>query len=529
MAFNSSFTFVKGVQTNGSQLPGQDYISALLFYGTVPSAFPSGGVKQCLSVQDAINVGITGNHTDETSAKALLTFSQPTAGLVLNLLVQEPINPLNTAVNPNLVTLCTYTTTAADAADATGDTFALNVELAINANQASNGGYTATNPGSGNTVLITARPGLGAFLNSGSPLTKTGTAATDVTITQSFGTGTGGATTGVPSKYDVWFYHISEYFRMNPNGNLFVGAFADSGYTFTEIQTIQTFAKGAVRQIGVYRPSRAFVTYGVTDCNAINTICQTLDNNKMPLSSVLAEDIHAVSDLTTLPNLSLLTDEWVSVNISQDGAAQGWALYETGSVSITNIGAMIGTISVNQVSASIAQPIAQNNISNGTENALPAFANNTLFQNSTQTLQTLLSNYCYTYAGFYIGYTGTYFNSSSCAIISNSNYAYIEQNRVEAKIERLLYQAYLPYLNSQLSLNADGTITSALIVSLEAIGNDTLNTNMVSQGELSAVNTVISPTQNVQSTQTLVITLYEINNPIARNITVQINSVTSIQ
>lgn len=524
--FQSAFTFNKGVLTNGSQLPGQDYITGLLFYGSAPSSYPASGIKNMFSVQDAINVGITPNHTDETAAKALLTCAQPTAGLIVNLFVQEPVNPLNTSTNPNLIQIVSYTTNAADAADATGDVFATNLTAAINANQALSGGYTAT--ASTDTILLKARAGLGIFLNTGTPLTVTGSAATDVTITQAFGTGSGGATTGLASKLDVWYYHISEYFRLNPNGNLWVGVFADSGFTFIEIQTLQMAAQGAIRQVGVYRPSRTIVSNGVADANSINTVCQTLDNNKMPLSAVLAEDIHSVSDLTTLPNLALLNDEWVSINISQDGAAQGWTLYEASATSITNLGALMGTISVNSVSADIAQPIPLNNISDGTENNLVAFANNPLFQNITPGVQTVLDNYRYIYTGNYVGYVGTYFSEEHCAIISNSNYAYISQNRVEAKIERLLYQAYLPQLKSQLQLNADGTLSAPLVVALESIGNTVLNVNMVTQDELSAVNTVINPRQNITQQGGLVVTLYEVNNPIARKITVNVNSVTSI-
>jgi hypothetical protein len=51
---------------------------------------------------------------------------------------------------------------------------------------------------------------------------------------------------------------------------------------------------------------------------------------------------------------------------------------------------------------------------------------------------------------------------------------------------------------------------------------------MVTQGELSAVKTVINPTQNITTQGGLVVTLYEINNPIAYKITINVNSVTSI-
>jgi len=63
---------------------------------------------------------------------------------------------------------------------------------------------------------------------------------------------------------------------------------------------------------------------------------------------------------------------------------------------------------------------------------------------------------------------------------------------------------------------------------LQSIGNNTLNTNMVNSGELSAVSTIINPRQNITAQGGIVITLYEVNNPIARTITVNVNSVSAI-
>lgn len=518
--FQTAFTFQKGVLTNSSQLPGQDYISGLVFYGTAPSGFPSSGVKQCFSPQDAINVGINDLHAGETKKTfTYLVTGVGAAGDIVVIKVQEPINPTNTAASPNLVTLCTYTVTAADT---TTTLLAASLAAAIMANQASTGGWTATSTTA--TLTITTRGGLGVFLNSGSPMSVTITGTVAGTLTQ-----TGGATVaGVASVIDTWYYHVSEYFRVNPAGVVWVGVFAIPGtYTFAEVQTLQTAAKGAIRQVGVYADARSIVTNGAADTSALQTICTTLDTNKMPLSAVLAENMAAVSDLTTLINLSLLTYNYVSVNISQDGAAKGWSLFKASGISVTNLGAIMGAISVASVGASIAQPITTYNISDGTENQLPAIANNTLMTAVTVGLQTQLDNYRYIYAGAYVGYTGTYFSSSHTAIISNNNYAYIEQNRVYNKIQRLLYQAYLPYLNSQLTLNADGTLFGPLVISLESVGDNALSV-MVSNRELSGIQCVVNPNQNVTTSGRLVVTVYEQNNPIARNIEIDINSVTTL-
>ncbi len=520
--FQSAVTFQKGILTNGAPLPGQDYISGLIFYdNSLPTNWPAGLIKECFSPQDAINSGLDGLGADATKSTMtyVVTHGASGAGDTVTIYVQEPINPLNTALNPNKVTLAAYTTVAGDTLIATLVTA---LTAAINQNTYLTG-YTAVESLS-TTITITARAGLGVFLNTGSPYSVVITGATVTgTITQN-------VVPGVASQWDIFYYHISEFFRINANGILWVGIFATGSNAFAELTTLQQAASGSLRQVGIYRPDRAIVTYSATDIATINTVAQTLDNNKMPLSTVLVEDMAAlsgVSGLATLTNLAGLNSEWVSVNISQDGAAQGWALYKAYGKTIGNLGAILGTISAAAVSADIAQPIPSNNISNGTENELPAFGNNTLFSAVTPTLQTQLDNFRYIYTGTYVGYVGTYFSESHCAIIQNSNYAYIEQNRVQAKIERSLYQAYLPYLKSQLSLNSDGTLTALLVSALQSVGDNAL-APMVQAGELSAVSTQISPTQNITTQGGLVVTVNEINNPIARKITITTNSVTTL-
>src|SRR4051812_47472281 len=112
--FQSGFTFKKGVLTNGAPLPGEDFISGLVFFNTAPpSLWPTGLIKQCFSPQDAINCGIDGLSADETPAKAIyLLTAVGAAGDIISIYSQEPINPLTTGANPNRVLLCTYTVTS---------------------------------------------------------------------------------------------------------------------------------------------------------------------------------------------------------------------------------------------------------------------------------------------------------------------------------------------------------------------------------------------------------------------------------
>lgn len=517
--FQTAVTFKKGILTNGAPLPGADFISGLLFYNsTPPTLWPAGLIKQCFSIQDAINCGIDGTSPDETQSTATYLFTAPAsgAGNTISIFVQEPVNPTNTSTSPNLVLVAAYTTVAGDTVV---NTLASNIATAVNANAPFNGGYTATV--STATVTIKARKGLGVFLNTGTPYSVviTGGAITG-TLTQN-------VVAGVASKFDRYYYHISEYFRMNPQGNLWVGIFPTGVNTYAEVSTLQTAAAGSIRQVGVYRDDRTHGSNFSGDSTVLNAVCQTLDDNKMPLSAILVQNMAAISDLSTLANLSLLSNEWVSPCIGQDGAAQGFNLWKASGVSISQLGAMLGAVSVAQVSECVANPIPKFNLSDGIENAVPAFANGQLFNAVSFALQTQLDSYRWVYCGNYTGYNGTYLSQSHTEIAQNSNYAYIEQNRVQAKIERILYLAYLPFLNSQLPLNADGTLANTIVASLESVGDNALAV-MISAGELSGERVIINPQQNVQASGKLVVTLYNQNNQIARKIEIDTNSVTTL-
>lgn len=520
--FQTGVIFKKGILTNSAPLPGSDYITGFCFYNsTPPTLWPAGLIKECFGVQDAINCGITGLSEDETQSTAtyLVTAGASGAGDTISFFVQEPINPANTGTSPNLVLIGKYTTVAGDTVV---NTLAANIAAALNGNAAFNGGYSVTVATA--TVTIKARKGLGIFLNTGTPYSVV------ITGGAIAGTLTQNVVAGVASKFDRYFYHISEFFRINPQAVLWVGIFPTGTTTFAELTTIQTTSSGQLRQAFMYRDDRSLTSNFAADSATLNAVCQSLDDNKMPVSAVLVENMiggGGTLDLSTLANLSLLTYEWVSPCIGQDGSGQGFNIWKAGGVTISNAGAMLGCISIAQVSECIGNPIPKFDISDGFENAIPAFGNGQLFSAISPNLQTQLDNYRWIYSGNFIGYSGTYFSDSHTCIIQNSNYAYIEQNRVQAKIERILYVAYLPFLKSQLILNADGTIANTLIASLESIGDNALS-GMISSQELSGEVVIINPQQNVQANGKFIVTLYNQNNQIARKIEIDTNSVNKL-
>jgi hypothetical protein len=375
-------------------------------------------------------------------------------------------------------------------------------------------GYVATVDTA--TVTIAARAGLGVYLNSGTPLTATySTSATLAgTITQFTG--------GVASKYAVWHYHISEYFRLQPQGNLYVGIFAvPSPYTFEEITTMQNFANGKIRQIGVFKDSAAFSTGDIT---AIQAVCEDNVAAHKELVALYAADISGTSDISTLADLSALTANYVTAIIGQDGAALGATLFYSTGKSVTTLGATLGAIAKAKVSESIAW-VGKYNISAGANNECDvlAFANGVLFTHSsvTDSLLSALQNKRYLFLRKFVGKAGSFFNENPTSIALSSDYAYIADNRTIQKATRGIYANLLDALNSPIVLKEDGTLSDEAIAYFEGLAQVPLD-EMVRNAELSGRAVNVNASQNVVSTGILVINVTLVQVATGRNIVVNI-------
>jgi hypothetical protein len=501
-------TFIKGNGTSKRVGAGEDFISGLILYtGSLPSGFTTvNNTKALYSIVDAVNAGIKSDYSDETKAAgAVVITGAGTNGDTINIVVSEPLGVI--------VDLGTYK-------KVTGDTTPTKVGDAITAiinAGTKNHGYTALN--TTGSVAITPRAGLGIFLNSGTPIIVTLSAGATMTntITQFSG--------GVASKQAVWHYHIAEYFRGNPNSILWVGFFpVPSPYTFAEITLLQTAAAGKLRQVGIFKDSAA---YASGDLTAIDGIIKTYnDARHKPLSALYAADLKATTDITTIPDLTVLQANKVSSIIGQDGAALGAYLYAVTGKSVTQLGIALGMLSLSAVSEDFGQP-AKFNLSNGTENDVPAFANGQLLSDpalSDAALDAIDANR-HIFGQKYGGYAGTFFNDNHCAVALSSDYAFINDNRVIDKAIRGIYTALVPYLKSKIIKNSDGTLADTAIAFFEGVAIQPLY-QMARDQDLGAVSdsdVYIDPTQNVSTTSLLIINVKLNENGIARNIQVPIS------
>ena len=495
-------TFIKSQGGLNSQAAGEDHISGLLIYhSTLPSGFTATTrVKEITDVPAAEALGIVDDKSDETKA---------TGG---NVLITE-LGAVGTTwtVKMDDVTLGTYIVlTDDDESDvATG------LRASINDGTVTHG-YSAA--GSIANVALTAPAGKGDSINSGSHLVATNSGAGTSTVTQFTG--------GVDAFFDVIHYHISEFFRINPTGKLYVGIYSTpvSTYDFTEMTSMQNACTGTLRQLAVYLKDEALST---AHLNTIQAICTALETNHKPLSVLYAADITAVTDLTTLSNLKALSDQNVSVVIGQDGANTGAALYTEKGYSITCLGATLGAISKAAVHENIGW-VSKFNMSGNNELEVPAIANGTLVNTLSDNAIIAIDTKGYVFLVKHIGISGTYFYDSWTATASTNDYNCIERNRTMDKAIRNVRMNLLPYLNGPIYVDpTSGKLDASICKNLEAVGNKALE-DMEKNGELSGYQTFIDPNQNISSTSNLNIVITNVAVGVSRNITIKISYTTQI-
>lgn len=468
-----NISFVEGQGGLGAEATGIDHISGLLAYSnTLPSGFLSTDrIKILFSTDDAKAKGIDDTASDETKATATATITAVGAtGDILSIGFLE--------FDGTTINLATYTKIVTDT---TVTILATSIKDKINAGTVTHG-YTATNIAG--VITIVARPKLGIY-----PNTKTLSIAITGTITASNTAFTG----GVSSILAPIYYNISEFFRMNPSGKLYVGIYAtQTTNDFNEVFTMANFSDGEIQQLGIYKVNTQYTSTELTTIQSVVNICK---DEKIKLHVVYGCNISSLSDLSTIADLVPQTNFNVSALIAQSGSGKGAELFASSGHSIINIGGVLGAISRSNVAHSIGW-VGQFDFSNGIENEIPAIGNGNLVRNLSISLLDSLYAKRYIFLKKYRKKSGTFIVSDSTAGTKASDYNSIHLNRVITKAENLLDLAYLPLLGSPLTLNADGTLDALTVATFKDAGSTPME-QMQRNGEISNFEVVINPNQNV--------------------------------
>ena len=321
----------------------------------------------------------------------------------------------------------------------------------------------------------------------------------------------------------VEWYHVREFFEKNPQGKLWVSynAVPVGAPDFAEIEIMQNFALGEIRQVGVYFISSAYADAQVT---ALQLIAETLDTDKKPLSILYGADISAIALVSSLTDQRALTGSKVSVCIGQDGAAKGAALYISKGYSITDLGAKLGAVSSANVNESISYEEKFPMVTDGLEFDVAYFANGQNVSLLSTAVVEAVDNKGYIFLIKEVGFSNTFNNDSYTSIVETNDLATIENNRTIDKAKRNLRLAITPKLGSPLRVNTDGTLREDVIKTFTSLGTKALS-SMESDGELSSFEVIINSAQDVVATGELEITVKLVPVGVTRDIIINLGFV----
>ena len=507
----SGITFVRGTGGLGRPLPGVDHISGQVHYianADLPSGFETTDREvKVFSLEEAEALGITDLNTLEVKATGTVTVTGVGSnGDTFEVVVAEYGSD---------VSLGTYTKLSGDT---TVTLVAVAITALINSGTLTHG-YTATS--AIGVVTVISRAGLGVFLNTGTPLSTTIVGTMTATVAQF---GAGALIDGLASTIDPIHYHVSEYFRLQPQGVLYIGLYAiPATYDFAEVATLLDFAGGEIKQLGVRVSSTTLTAAMVTALDAKLMTYAGVGYDK-PASAVLTADFNGTA-LSALPTLASNSDYRVSVDIAQDGAAKGYELYKANGKTIGCMGAKLGIISLASVNSCIGD-VGQFDMSNGIELEVIAFGNGVTYKTQALSLLTTLDTYKYNFLRKR-AVAGSYWEDSNTSIADTSDFAFIENVRTVDKAIRLTKINSEIKINSTLTLNSDGTLSEDTIADFLRLANIGLD-DMLRNGEISAYVTTMSPTQNVLATSKVVINIAIVPTGVARQIQFNVGLTSSI-
>lgn len=328
-----------------------------------------------------------------------------------------------------------------------------------------------------------------------------------------------GTQTAAPWAVRVLHYHLSELYRINPAVSLYVGIFEKpqtDTLTFAEIKTVQNFADGRIRQIGVWCGDRV---PSEDDLVAIQGQADTLEAEGAELSVVYAPKVANVKQIST--KLAGGNKCRVSVVIGQAGSDTGAELYKdkanAAKASVSGLGVVLGLISKAKVHQCIAWVKEF-----PTGISLPAFGDGTLLRDMDKALVEQLDTARYLFFVTQQGQSGSYMNDSHTMDSATSDYASIESVRTMDKGARGVRAYIIPELGGNVYVDADtGKLASYTVAHLETVAGHALE-DMEKAGELSGYKPEIDPDQDVAASSTVDIVLKKVAVPVMRHVRIKI-------
>lgn len=335
---------------------------------------------------------------------------------------------------------------------------------------------------------------------------------------------------GITADASAWsvkmlHYQLEEVFRVNSGISLFVGLFpkpTDLANTFSEVNTVQNYAEGAIRQMAVWNGDTELTADNITKLQAV---ADALDTQNAPLSVLYAPKVKSYKNLPT--NLAANAPR-VSVVIAQAGSGTGAELYASKdnktNATVSAIGVALGTLS----KASVHQCIAWvKQFPSGI--SLPALGDGTLVKTIDKAELEKLDTARYLFLNNVVGVAGSYWNDSHTMDSATSDYAAIESVRTMDKAVRGIRTYLTPELGGNVYIDPDtGKLQSYTVSHLETTANIPLE-EMEKAGELSGYKAEIDTEQDVLSTSTIEVVIKNVPVGVVRKFKVKIGFAKSLE
>lgn len=353
---------------------------------------------------------------------------------------------------------------------------------------------------------------------------------------------------GLTDDYDkangvlVW-YHIKEYFRLNRSGELWLlladpsmpwWTMVDASFSQANAKRLLLTAAGRIRQLGVaFNPPFGyfpFLSDGL-DNQLFTTIAkaQELASEEFALHRPLQILLEGRS-FNGSPSGAMLLRGFsapsVSLTIGADftpAFRDSLALDYGGNANVLNhaaLGTLLGQVSRMKVNQNVGW-VAQGNIQSGGAFLAPGLSSNLPI--SYYSDLNVLNERGYIFLRQHTGIAGVYFNDSHTCTLVSSDYYCIENNRVMNKAARLVRTALLPFVNSPVVINKDGTVDRAAIAYFQNAGAAALRP-MFTDGEIpTEADVFIDTRQNVLATSELQVQFAIVPTGTARQIKAFVN------
>ncbi len=338
-------------------------------------------------------------------------------------------------------------------------------------------------------------------------------------------------------------YHVSEFFRMNETGTLYLGIkFGTSADIEKEdVAALQNYTNGVIRQCGVLASKTTnFVDYQ-SACTALETahkpmsivattsgmtVNYTTSETQPPYTHTQSSQSVVGLKLTDFAGTSnpLMAADRSNLSFLIGCDLDGDTLESLAQYGYYGcLGACIGAISKAAVHECIAWvqkfPLTLK---------APGLICDALIKDVVQANLELINDNRYLFVLTHVGDADNYFNDSHTLDVATSDYAYIENVRTIDKATRGIRKNLLPYLNSPLYVDPEtGKLESNMVAFLETTAGKALE-DMEKAGELSGYKVEINPEQNVIATSQVEIIIKKVPVGVMRKVFVKIGFTTKL-